>query len=32
MCVIVIGILPVLILYFVFQKYFVQSVAASGIK
>ena len=32
MCVIVIGLIPVLILYFAFQKYFIQSVATSGIK
>ena len=32
MGVIVIGLLPVLILYLVFQKYFMQSVAATGIK
>ncbi len=32
MGVIVIGMIPVLILFFVFQKYFMQSVAATGIK
>ncbi len=32
MGVIVIGLIPVLVLYFVFQKYFIQSVAATGIK
>ena len=32
MGVIVIGMLPVLILFFAFQKYFMQSVAATGIK
>ena len=32
MGVIVIGMLPVLILYLIFQKYFMQSVASSGIK
>ena len=32
MGVIVIGMIPVLILFFAFQKYFMQSVAATGIK
>lgn len=32
MGVIVIGLIPVLLLYFIFQKYFIQSVTATGIK
>lgn len=32
MTAIVIGMIPVLILFFAFQKYFMQSVAATGIK